>query len=130
MDEKTRRIFVEELESDRTWARKVFGEPHLVTNATRRGGIPIPDIVGDFLAQFATRQQTNDLDRAIDIMKHYPPKCLDSDFKHFLVTILESDSEWLINSAETGYSELLVPSKEVCDNIHSSLDELRALPTC
>jgi hypothetical protein len=129
MDEKTRRMFIELLTDDREWAKNVFSEPRIVAEAAKRGGFPIPTHLGDAIGNFVAKEQVADLTRGIEVLEG-KATCLSPEFKHFLVTILQNDSNWYLRSKNIGYSEFNATPEEICRRIEAGLEEIKALPTC
>jgi hypothetical protein len=129
MEEQTRHMFIELLKDDREWARNVFSEPDIVSGAAERGGIPVSYFLGNAIGRFVANEQVNDLTRGIEVLEGRA-QCLDPDFKHFLVTIIENDSQWYLRSRDIGFSEFSKTPEEICKKIEAGLAELRSLPTC
>jgi hypothetical protein len=129
MDDKTRRMFIELLKDDKEWARNVFSEPRIVAEAAKRGGFPIPGFLGNAIGNFVAKEQVDDLTKGIEVLEGRAT-CLNPEFKHFIVTILQNDSNWYLRSRNIGYSEFNAAPEEICRRIEAGLDEIKALPVC
>ena len=139
MDDRARKAIIEMLEHDRIWASEVFspevGSAVIRLAKERNPGLAIiPNVIGPLVTEVVRDEQTVDLSKAIDLLYNWDrmvPRCLNDNFKLWLLTIIENDTDWFVKSAiETEYSTLTRPKKEVCDKIMEAIEEIRVVPTC
>lgn len=130
---------VTEFKNDIVWGQGIF-QPEFAEDiqalSCQRDYVmcSVPTPLRNIMTKAINNQITTNLSEGIDLLENLPdrvPKCVKPEFKKYLVTMMEHDVKWFIDTnVYSPFSSLIVSPYELYSSVGEVIDKVKSLPEC